>query len=498
MLFNSIDFLIFFPIVVFVYYLIPDKIRYIWLLIVSYYFYMNWNAKYALLLLGTTGVTFVCGYLIEACNRWWKEETKTTFWKKVVLISCLVANLGILFVFKYNNFFIENVNALLSRANICLVVPEYDLLLPVGISFYTFQALSYTIDVYRGEIYAEKNFLRYALFVSFFPQLVAGPIERSKHLLSQLRKKVEWNTIWVKEGLLLMLWGYFLKVIIADRAAIIVDCVYGDINTYGGWYLIIATILFAIQIYCDFAGYSTIAMGAAKILGIDLMENFDAPYLCDSVALFWRRWHISLNNWFRDYIYIPLGGNRKGRIRKYINIMIVFLLSGLWHGASWTFVVWGGLNGVYQIIGDILKPIKKRICKFFGIGEDKFGTRVVRIIVTFVLVDFAWIFFRAESLQQAFNVVGEIVTAKNIGIVFDSSLYGLGLQRYDVWILYISIIILMLADLVKDRGIVIRSKIIEQDTWFQWGIIFLAFWGILLFGVYGMEYDVSQFIYFQF
>lgn len=336
MLFNSIDFLIFLPIVVLIYFLIPDKIKSLWLLIASYYFYMCWNAKYALLLLFSTVITYASGLLIERFKR------KYVRYKKYILIFSLAANLALLFYFKYINFAFDILRSVFEGMHIQLNVPKFDIVLPVGISFYIFQALGYTIDVYRDEIYAEKNFLKYALFVSFFPQLVAGPIERSKNLLCQLATPKKFKFEEAREGLLLMLWGFFLKIVLADRIAIFVDTVYGDYTTYAGYYLILATVLFAFQIYCDFAGYSTIAIGVAKILGITLMENFKSPYLSTSVAEFWRNWHISLTSWFKDYLYIPLGGSRKGKFRKYLNKMIVFLLSGLWHGASMSFVVWGG------------------------------------------------------------------------------------------------------------------------------------------------------------
>ena len=238
----------------------------------------------------------------------------------------------------------SNVNAMLAQFNFELIQPAFDVVLPVGISFYTFQALSYTVDVYRKDIYAEKNILKYALFVSFFPQLVAGPIERSKNLLIQFNKEHHFDYNRVKNGLLLMLWGFFMKLVIADRVAMVVDQVYNNYTQYAGFEIAIATVFFAIQIYCDFGSYSNIAIGAAQVMGFTLMENFRQPYFSKSVAEFWRRWHISLSSWFRDYLYIPLGGNRKGKVLKYINLMIVFLTSGLWHGASWHFVVWGGLE----------------------------------------------------------------------------------------------------------------------------------------------------------
>lgn len=346
MLFNSSQFLIFFPLVVLIYFIIPQKIKYLWLLAASYYFYMSWNAKYALLLLFSTVVTYLCGLLIEKVKRCQWEEKRKTKYKKLILISGFVLSLLLLSYFKYTNFVGGLANRVFTLLHIALKIPRFDILLPVGISFYTFQALGYIMDVYRDEIYAEKNFFRYALFVSFFPQLVAGPIERSGNLLKQLSSPARFSYDRAKDGVYLMLWGFFLKIVIADRIALFVDTVYGDYMKYGGWYLVVATVLFAFQIYCDFYGYSTITMGAAWVLGVRLMENFNAPYLATSVSDFWRRWHISLTTWFRDYLYIPLGGNRKGKLRKYINKMIVFAASGLWHGSSLAYVLWGGYQWV--------------------------------------------------------------------------------------------------------------------------------------------------------
>lgn len=343
MLFNSYNFLIFFPIVTLIYYLIPHKIRYIWLLLASYYFYMCWNAKYALILLFSTGITYVSGLFIIRADKI-KGDKKRTSSKKILVALSFLINVSILFLFKYFDFAVENINRVLSYLNIQVINPSFDVILPVGISFYIFQALSYTVDVYRGDVKVERNFLKYALFVSFFPQLVAGPIERSKNLLKQVHEKHYFDGQRVKDGLLLMIWGGFQKIVIADRVAIFVDTVFNKFPQYGGMYIVVAAVLFAFQIYCDFSGYSTIAIGAAKVMGFELMENFNAPYMSMSVAEFWRRWHISLSSWFRDYLYILLGGNRKGKLRKYINLMIVFIVSGLWHGAQWSFIVWGALN----------------------------------------------------------------------------------------------------------------------------------------------------------
>lgn len=342
MIFNSIDFMLFFPIVVVIYFFIPKRIRYIWLLIASYYFYMCWNAKYAFLIALSTVITYISGLFME----------KYFFRKKLILIFSLVSNLGILFVFKYYQFLLQNINHFRDIIGIAPMEKSLDLLLPVGISFYTFQALGYSIDVYRGDVKAEKNLLKYALFVSFFPQLVAGPIERSKNLLTQVNC-VEYFRLWnyerITNGAVIMLWGFFQKMVIADRAAILVDKVYGEYWIYGTIELIFATILFAFQIYCDFSGYSMIAVGAARIMGFELMENFNAPYYSKSIKEFWRRWHISLSSWFRDYIYIPLGGNRVSRLKGYGNLMVTFLISGLWHGANWSYVAWGGCMGYTKL-----------------------------------------------------------------------------------------------------------------------------------------------------
>jgi len=498
MLFNSIDFLIFFPIVVVIYFIIPEKIKYIWLLVTSYYFYMCWNAKYALLILASTTITYASGLLIEKADKANCPVEKQVRLKKLVVAGSFICNLSILFFFKYINFATSVLGSIFAKMHIELNVPVFDIILPVGISFYTFQALSYTMDTYRGEIYAEKNFLRYALFVSFFPQLVAGPIERSKNLLKQLATPTKFNYEAAREGFFLMLWGFFLKLVLADRIAIFVDFVYGDYLNYGGVYLVIATMLFAIQIYCDFAGYSTIAMGAAKVLGIQLMENFDAPYLATSVAEFWRRWHISLTSWFKDYLYIPLGGGRKGQIRKYINKIIVFLVSGLWHGASISFVVWGGLNGLYQIIGEILKPARDKMVQILHLNRESLGHKLIHIVGTFLLVDSAWIFFRAESFKEAISIIKSMCGIANPWILFDGSLFLCGLDERNFRLMLVAILILLFADICKIKGIVIRNVILKQDYWFRCLFIAVTIVSILTLGVWGQSYNEANFIYFQF
>ena len=349
MLFNSFEFLIFFPIVALVYLVMPKKVRYLWLLAASYYFYMGWNAQYAILIAVSTLITYVCGLALDALSG--KDAPRAGLYRKLVVAAGVAGNLGILMFYKYFDFALENINALGGLFSWPEVSNRFDIILPVGISFYTFQALGYVIDVYRGDTVAEKNPFRYALFVSFFPQLVAGPIERSGNLLKQVQEvplKKLWDYSRIAKGLMVMLYGYVLKMVIADRVAIVVDQVFDHYDSYGSFELLLGAAGFSIQIYCDFASYSLIATGAALVMGFTLMENFNAPYFAVSIRDFWSRWHISLSTWFRDYLYIPLGGNRKGRWVKYRNVLITFLLSGLWHGASWNYVVWGGIKGLYR------------------------------------------------------------------------------------------------------------------------------------------------------
>ncbi len=492
MLFNSLQFIVFFPAVTLMYFLLPHKVRYIWLLIASYFFYMCWNPKYALLMLTSTVITYLSGFAIEAADRHSKPHLK----KWSVAIS-FTLNLGILFMFKYFNFVIDNVNALLSATGFSLIDPGFDLLLPVGISFYTFQALSYTMDVYRKDVAHEKNFLKYALFVSFFPQLVAGPIERSSNLLHQMSERHYFDAKRVTRGLMLMLWGFFQKLVIADRAAFFVNAVYNDPQSSVGFVVVIATVLFAVQIYCDFASYSDIARGAAEVMGFSLMKNFDTPYFSRSVAEFWRRWHISLSTWFRDYLYIPLGGNRKGTVRKYFNLMVVFLVSGLWHGANWTFVIWGALNGAYQIIGSITKPVRRKIAGLFG-SKNTFSSKLLGVICTFVLINFAWIFFRANSLSDAVLLIKNMFSEFNPWMFTDGSLYYFGIDRMDMTVLNISILVLFAVSIAKYKKIEIREWVLSQGIWFRYALYLGALFFVLIFGIYGSNYDASQFIYFQF
>lgn len=498
MLFNSINFLIFFPIVVLIYFTIPKKIKNIWLLVASYYFYMCWNAKYALLIAFSTVVTYLSGIAMQFVEDKKISEKKIVLYKKLIVGMSFTVNLSILALFKYLDFFVANLNRVLGFLNVQFVNNPFDLVLPVGISFYTFQALGYTVDVYRKDIEPEKNLLTYALFVSFFPQLVAGPIERSGNLLNQLKTEHSWNYERIKNGILIMLWGYFQKVVIADSIAVVVNTIYNNTEEYAGAYLLVATVLFAVEIYCDFSGYSVIAMGAAKVLGIDLMENFRCPYFADSVADFWRRWHISLSSWFRDYLYIPLGGNRCSKVRHYFNLVLTFFVSGMWHGAKWSFIVWGTLNGIYQVIGKELKGVRDYVVDKLKIDRNSFSHKLFKVMFTFVLIDFTWIFFRADSLTEALRIIKSILTVRNYWIIFDGSLYTLGLERPYFWSMIVSVIVLAVVDFVRYRGGHILAFIENQAVWFRWAVYITSLLCILIFGVYGPAYAASEFIYFQF
>ncbi len=497
MLFNSFNFLIFFTVVCLAYYLIPHRFRYLFLLAVSYFFYMCWNPKYGLLMFISTVITYLSGILISRADKI-QQEGRRIRWKKIFVALSFLSNLSILFFFKYFNFAVASLNRVMTHLHMAPLNVSFDVLLPVGISFYTFQALSYTIDVYRGDIYTERNFFKYALFVSFFPQLVAGPIERSKNLLRQISTKHTFNLWNVQSGLTQMLYGYFQKVVISDNVAILVNKVYDNYSSYGSVELILATVFFAIQIYCDFGGYSNIAIGAARVMGFELMENFNTPYFSVSVADFWRRWHISLSTWFRDYLYIPLGGNRKGKIRKYINIMIVFLASGLWHGANWHFVAWGGLNGLYQVVGDMLRPVREKVNQLLGAKKESFSHHFLEMSVTFILINISWVFFRASGIRQAFTILKRMVTCWNPWLLVSNDFYKLGLNNRQFHMVLLAILVLILIDIGKYRKKDWIGRLRKQEVWFQWAVYLVLLFWILIFGSYGPGYDASQFIYFQF
>lgn len=481
MLFNSIHFLIFFPIIVVLYFLISQKYRWILLLLSSYYFYMSWSPKYIFIIIISTLIDYFSSIQIY--------KAKSDKLKKTFLTLSLISNLGILFIFKYFNFFNENIIKFLEKVSIHLDPMTIKVLLPVGISFYTFQTLSYTIDVYKGKIKPQKHLGIFAVYVSFFPQLVAGPIERAKSLMPQFFEKHNFEYKRTVDGLKLMLWGYFKKVVIADRLAMIVDSIYNNPTNFSGLYFVVATLFFSFQIYCDFSGYSDIAIGSAKILGFDLMNNFNRPYFSRSISEFWRRWHISLSTWFKDYVYIPLGGNRVSLSRQSLNLFLVFSISGLWHGANWTFIIWGMLNGIYLILENILKPIIKSLFKF----ESLFFTKsiyLLEIILTFILINISWIFFRANSLTDALYIL------KNLFINLNQGFSVSKISNVDVVslsIVMVSLVIMEMEHIIQEffnENSLLNSKYI----FLRWTVYIFIIFSILLFGAF----DEMDFIYFQF
>jgi alginate O-acetyltransferase complex protein AlgI len=483
MLFNSLHFLIFFPIVVITYYLVPHKFRWILLLSASYYFYMVWNPIYVILILVSTFINYYLSILIY--------KTPKKVHKKLYLAFSIIFSLGMLFLFKYFDLFITSFNQLTSN--------NFDLLyliLPMGISFYTFQTLSYTIDVFRGDREPEYHIGYFSLYVIYFPQLVAGPIERSDKLIPELRTKVTYDSSQIIEGLKKMTWGFFKKMVIADNLAIAVNHVYSDVEAHTGLTLLLATIFFAFQIFADFSGYSDIAIGASKVMGIDLMENFKRPYFSTSLKEFWSRWHISLSTWFRDYVYIPLGGSKKGKVRTYINTFIVFLLSGLWHGASWMFVVWGAAHGVYLIIERLIGKTTNQLWTKLKL-DNSILKWIVRWSITMMFVLFTWVFFRSENfsdsiyiISKIFNDVISLQILQNIFISISST--NIGLIRLIV--VFVSIILLELNHLLEERFETDYFRIGNKYVLFKWfKYYFIIFW-ILIFAAIGQ----SEFIYFQF
>ena len=496
MLFNSLHFLIFFPVVVGIYFLIPRKVRWVWLLAASYYYYMSWNAKYALLLAASTAITWLSGLLIGRVPPGQPHAGRT---KKLLVAVSFLSNILILFVFKYFHFGLNALNKVLRLAHISAVQSSFSVLLPVGISFYILQALSYTMDVYRGRVKVEKNFFKYALFVSFFPQLVAGPIERSQDLLPQILVPHDFDFDRVKHGLWMMLWGYFQKLVIADRLALFVNTVYSDPANYlhGGVVNLTALVFFAFQTYADFAGYSNLALGAAEVLGFRLTTNFVRPFFSINITEFWTRWHVSLSRWFVNYLYIPLGGSRVGTFRKYLNVMIVFLVSGLWHGANWTFLVWGGLNGLISVCERLLTPLWRKVRIKLNFNDRSALMKCVQAVYVIFMFGLVQVFFRSESLGQAFDFLRGLCRL-NPYALFNGTLLNYGMDHANFIITAVSFLVLFGAAWFTRDGSSIREKLDAQPLLLRWGVILFGIAAVVLFDVYGPGFDAGKFIYFQF
>jgi alginate O-acetyltransferase complex protein AlgI len=484
-LFNSFTFLIFFPVVATIYFVLPHRARWAWLLAASCYFYMAFIPVYILILFFLIGIDYAAGILIEGAV----GSRRRSF-----LIMSIVANVGMLAVFKYFNFLNANARVIAEVFHWPYGMPALNIILPIGLSFHTFQAMSYTIEVYRGRHKAERHLGIYALYVMFFPQLVAGPIERPQNLIHQFYERHYVDYARVSEGLKRMAYGLFMKVVIADRLARYVNLVYNSPNSYEGLTLVVATFFFALQIYCDFAGYSHIAIGAAEVMGFKLMRNFNRPYLSRSISEFWSRWHISLSSWFRDYVYIPLGGNRVSTPRWYYNLFITFLLSGLWHGANWTFVIWGALNGFYLISSLATRTFRERVASMTGLMRYPPVHAVFRVLVTFALTCFAWVFFRAGSLHDAMHIISHAFVRPTPHQILPDGLRAEGITKLEVAFSALLILGLMAYETIGTR-INLRGRFELQPAWVRWPAYYALCMSIWLLGI---STEAKAFIYFQF
>jgi len=490
MLFNSLDFAIFFPLVFVLYWIVARNLtlRNVLILVASYVFYGWWDWRFLFLIAISTLVDFYVGKQIY--------NTENATKRKQLLFVSLFVNLGFLVYFKYTNFFIESFVDSFRLFGKELEVSTLNIILPVGISFYTFQTLSYTIDIYRKQLKPTNDILAFGAFVSFFPQLVAGPIERASHLLPQFYKTYKFNYKLLKSGILLMVFGLFKKMVIADRAALYVNEVYNNVDDYGGVGYIYATLLFAFQIYCDFSGYSDIAIGLGRTMGFDLMKNFDSPYTSKSLTEFWRRWHISLSTWFRDYLYIPLGGSKNGKYRTYANIFIVFVVSGFWHGAAMTFIIWGALHGVILMIEKGTFKIRKRVFNKLGLQKNNFSNHLFFGLFIFIIVCFTWVFFRANSLSDSYQIVHGFFNDINLGDLFKNETYLLGLKPNDFKVISIAILLLFVFEYLHRKHNIVKV-LNSQATIFRWLCYLSIVLSIIIFGIYG-DKNIQNFIYFQF
>ncbi len=468
MLFNTVHFLIFFVIVTLAYFSLGWSGRWRLLLLASCYFYMIFKPIYFLILLSTIIIDYIAGILLE------NEQNAVK--RKLLLVVSLISNIGILVYFKYFNFLNNSLTEVLSWASMTNPIKALDILLPVGLSFHTFQAMSYTIEVYRGNHKAERHFGIYALYVMFYPQLVAGPIERPQNVLYQFHQFHQFNWEKVKSGLFLIVFGLFKKVVIADRLAMLVDHCYNQPENKNGLSLLLATFFYTFQIYCDFSGYSEIALGTARVMGFELMENFHSPYFSSSISEFWRRWHISLSSWFRDYLYIPLGGNRVSEFRKYLNQFIVFMVSGLWHGANWTFVIWGSLHGFYLIVA----IFRNKYFPNLKLPQNLWG-KTLNVLSSFILVMLAWVFFRAKNVHDA------TVILRKISFTSLTDTLQSPLNQAELIFCFMLIALLM----IKDWKFFYVDTSSNKKFWLlTGGLAFLTYF----LGVF----ETNQFIYFQF
>lgn len=485
MTFLDLPFYLFLSLFLLVFYIVQNKHRYLVIAGASFLFYGIGGYKMLFLLLLSIAITYVGGLVLE------KKP------KRSVMLFFSLADLSILIVFKYTNFFIENVNRVMGRIlpNVHPIA-ELSLVLPIGLSFFIFQSMTYLSDVYRRGMQAEKNPLRYAAFVAFFPTVLSGPIQKSRNVLPQIKNPSPFSYDQAKKGILFLVWGMFEKLIVANNLALIVNRIYNDLESYNGVYYLFAAISFSFYIYADFSSYSDMARGIAKLMGIDVGKNFDNPYLSVSCAEFWNRWHKSLNDWFVENVYIPLGGNRKGLIRKYVNVMVVFFVSGLWHGAHWNFIAWGVINGLFVLVGQIVKPLKTRIYSFLGVDEEVESVRILRQLIVFLLLSTTWIFFR-NGTRNSVYIINRILHIQLIQF-FDQNLLSLAGTQISTLLTLVGLVFFIVVQLKRKNEAKSYEVFKRQPLLMQCCMVAILFY-LCIFGYCSGNVEVNtQFLYFNF
>lgn len=476
--FISFGFYVFLTIIVCVYYLIPLKYRWCSLLagsLLFYWYISQYSKRRFVMLVGAAFICWLLSHLIQKTNKWKK------FWL-VISISMIAIPL----------LMIKEMPYISDRIHIS--VPGW-WLVPVGIAFYSMQLIAYTVDVYKGEIDSEKSFLKFLLFVSFFPQIIQGPIPRYAQLSDQLTQGNRFDERKFVKGFMLILWGFFLKLCIADKASVIVDTVFNNYPTYQGMYILVAGMLYSFQLYADFLACTSFTQGISGLFGIDIISNFNHPYFSTSIKDFWRRWHISLSSWLRDYVYIPLGGSKKGKIRKYCNLLITFGVSGIWHGAGYKFLFWGLLHGMYQIIGELMTPFTERIDRKLNLNKHTGLKNLCKTIITFFLVTLAWVIFRADHLKTGLSMLKSILIVYNPWVLTNDSLFNLGLSWKECLVLVICLFVLLVVSWKQEKSIQIRNQILEQGLFIRWCIYIGIIIFVIVFGTYGYGFDPRAFIY---
>lgn len=483
----SVSFMAFCIAVFFAYFVLPKVLRPYLLLVASLFFYASFGFESFAFIGASIVSTFACAHITSALKKKGRDR-----WAKFALCITVIINMGILTAVKYLNYSLSLFGMLLDKN-----APSVSLIVPIGVAFYSMQAVSYCVDVFRGKYAPERNIFKYTLYMTFFPIILQGPISRYDQLAHQLFLPHSFSYKRAKSGILLVMFGLFKKIVIADRAALLVNQVFGDYGDYQGIEIIIAALMYTVQIYTDFSGCVDISRGISEVLGITLIDNFDHPYFSVSIKDFWRRWHKSLSAWFKDYIYIPLGGSRKGKIRKYVNLTVVFFVSGLWHGVGLHYVVWGLLQAFYQIFGELTEGVRHWIYDKCSVDRNSFSYRFGQRLITFVLVNISWVVFRADGCVAAWKMLKSAVTVYNPWVLADGSILKLGLDGKDWNVMIFSLAVLLIVSLLQGK-IHIRETLEKQTFWFRYSVYLLAIIGLLVFGIYGPGFDAAQFLYMQF